>query len=84
MCRIRSAKLVCRLEAETATLIAYRFFDCESNCLAKRSWQEHSSYTDEDAMATGTCSSETLTSRESSNGIESCRHVDESTWKIES
>ena len=27
---------------------AYRFFECESNCLAKRNWQEHSSHTDED------------------------------------
>ena len=53
MLRIGFAKLVCRLESETTTLIAYRFFECKSNCFAKRSWQEHSSHTDEDAVATG-------------------------------
>ena len=65
-----------RLESETSTLIAYRFFECESNCFAK-------SHTDKDAMAARTCSSKTLTSCESSIRIKSCRHVDESTWKIE-
>ena len=35
--------------------------------------------TDEDAMAARTCSSKTLTS---CIRIKSCRHVDESTWKI--
>ena len=52
MLRIGFAKLVCRLESEATTLTAYRFFECESNCLAKRNWQEHSSHTDEDAVAT--------------------------------
>ena len=53
-----------------------------SSCFAKRNWQEHSSHTDKDAMAARTCSSKTLTSCESSIRIKSCRHVDESTWKI--
>ena len=35
--------LVCRLEFGTKSLIAYRFFECRSNCFAKRNWQEHSS-----------------------------------------
>ena len=55
----------------------------EGSFIAKRSWQEHSSHTYEDAVATGTCSSTTLASCKSSNGIKSCRHVDESTWEIE-
>ena len=41
-----------------------------------KSWQEHSPYADEDAMATGACSSKTLASCESGNGIKSCRHLD--------
>ena len=77
-----SAKLVCRLESEATTLTAYRFFESESNCLAKRNWQEHPSYTDDGAVATRTCSSKTLTSCESGNRIKSCRHVDENTWEI--
>ena len=83
MLRIGFAELVCRLEPETTTLIAYKF-ECKSNCFAKRNWQgkrkwqEHSSHTDEDAMAARTCSSKTLTSCESSTRIKSCRHVDES------
>ena len=83
MLRIGFAKLVCRLESEITTLTAYRFFECESNCFTKRNWQEHSSHTDKDAMAARTCSSKTLTTCESSIRIKSCRHVDESTWKIE-
>ena len=51
MLRIGFAELVCRLESETTTLTAYRFFECEGNCLAKRNWQEHPSPTDEDAAA---------------------------------
>ena len=58
MLRTGSAKLVCRLEPEAATLIAHRLFDREGSCIAKRSKQEHSSNTDEDAVATGTCSCE--------------------------
>ena len=43
----------------------------EGSCFAMRSWQEHSSNTNEDAMATGTCgSSKTLASCESGNGIQ--------------
>ena len=61
-----------------APLIAHGLFEREGSCFAKRSWQEHSSYADEDAMATGTCSSKTLASCESGNGIKSC------TWEIES
>ena len=38
MLRIGFAKLVCRLESETTTLTAYRFFECQGNCLAKRNW----------------------------------------------
>ena len=83
MLRIGFAKFVCRLESETTTLIAYRYFECESNCLAKRNWQEHPSHTDEDAVATRTCSSKTLASCESGIRIKSCRHVDENTSKIE-
>ena len=56
----------------------------KGSCFEKRNKQKHSSQTDENVVATGTCSSESLTSRESSNGIKSCRHVDESTWKTES
>ena len=82
--RTGSAKLVCRLEPEATTLIAYRLFEREGSCFVKRCWQEHSSYTDEDAMATGTCSSKPLASCESGNGIKSCRDVDTSTWEIES
>ena len=74
--RIGSSKLVCRPEPEATTLIAYGVFEREGSCFAKRSWQEHSSYADEDAMASGTCSSETLASCESGNGIKSCRHLD--------
>ena len=62
--------------------LAYRFFECKSKCFAKRNWQEHSSHTDKDAMAARTRSSKTLTSCESSIRIKSCRHVDESPWKI--
>ena len=76
MFRIGSAKLVCRLELEATTLIAHGVFDRECSCFAKRSWQEHSTCTDEDAIATGTCSSKTLASCESGNGIKSCRHLD--------
>ena len=39
----------------------------EGSCIANRSWQEHSSHTDEDVVATRTCSSETLPSCEGSN-----------------
>ena len=81
MLRIGFAKLVCRLESETTTLIAHRFFECKSNCFGKRNWQEHLSHTDKDAMAARTCSSKTLTSCESSIRIKSCRHVDESLWE---
>ena len=83
MLRIGSAKPVCRQELEATTLVAHRLFEREGSCIAMRSWQERSSHTDEDAVATGTCSSETLASCESSNGIKSCRHVDERTWEIE-
>ena len=83
MLRTGSAKLVCRLEPETTTLIGYRLFEREGSCYAKWRCQEHSSKTDEDAVATGTCSSKTLASCESSNKIKSCRHVDASTWEIE-
>ena len=76
MFRVGSAKLVCRLEPEATTLIAHGLFEREGSCFAKKSWQEHSPYADEDAMATGTCSSKTLASCESGNGIKSCRHVD--------
>ena len=69
--RIGFAKLVCRLESETTTLIAYRFFECKSNCFVKRNWQEHSSHTDKDARAARTRSSKTLTSCESSIRIKS-------------
>ena len=65
------------------TLIAYRVFEREGSCFAKRSWQEHPSHTDEDAMATETCCSKTLASCESGNKIKSCRHVDKRTWMIE-
>ena len=82
MFRIGFAKLVCRLEPGTTALVAYRFFECKSNCFAKRNWQEHSSHADEDALAARTRSSKTLTSCESSIRIKSCRHVDESPWKI--
>ena len=47
--RVGSAKLVCRLEPEATTLIAYGVFEREGSCFAKRSWQEHSSFSDEDA-----------------------------------
>ena len=66
-----------------ATFTAHRLFKREGSCIAKRSWQEHSSHTDEDVVATRTCSSKTLASCESRNGIKSCRHVAESTWQIE-
>ena len=84
MFRIGSAKLVCRLELEGTTLIAYKLFEREGSCFANRRWQEHSSFSDEVAMATGTCSSKTLASCESGNGIKSCRHDDKCTWEIES
>ena len=77
MLRIGFAELVCRLELGTTTLVAYRFFECKSDCFAKRNWQEHSSHTDMDALAARMC-----TICESSIRIKSCRHVDESTWKI--
>ena len=48
--RIGSAKLVCRLEPEATTLIAYGLFEFEGSCFAKRNWQEHSSKIDEDAF----------------------------------
>ena len=35
------------------TLIAHRLFKREGSCIVKRSWQEHSSHTDKDAVATG-------------------------------
>ena len=76
MFRIGSAKLVCRLQLEATTPSACRLFECEGSCFAKRSLQENSSYTDEDPMATETCSSKTLASCESGNGIKSCRRVD--------
>ena len=75
--------LFCRLAPEARTLIAHKLFEREGSFIAKRSWQEHSSHTDEDAVATGTCSSKTLASCKRSNGIKYCRHVDESTWEIE-
>ena len=75
--------LFCRLAPDATTLIAHRLFEREGSFIAQRSWQEHSSHTDEDAVATGTCSSTTRASCESSNGIKSCRHTDESTWEIE-
>ena len=84
MLRIGFAKLVCRLESEATTLTAYGFFECKSNCFAKRNWQEHPSRTDEDAVAVRTCSSKTLASCESDNRIKSCRHVDGNTREIES
>ena len=75
MFRIGSAKLVCRLEPEATPRIAYGLFEREGSCFAKMSLQGHSSHTDEDAVATGTCSSKTLASCESGNGTKSCRHV---------
>ena len=75
-------ELVCRLEPGTTALVAYRFFECKSDCFSKRNWQEHSSLTDKDAMAARTRGSKTLTSCESGIRIKSCRHVDESPWKI--
>ena len=42
--RIGFAKFVCRLGPENTTPIAYRFFECKSNCFEKRNWQEHSSH----------------------------------------
>ena len=78
MLRIGFAKFVCQLESEATTFTAYRF----SECLTKRDRQEHPSHADEDALAARTCSSETLASCESGNRIKSCRHVDESFWKI--
>ena len=42
---------------EAATLMASGLFEREGSCFAKRSWQEHSSCADEDAMAAGTCGS---------------------------
>ena len=71
MLSIGFARLICRLEPETTTLIAYRLFECKSSCFAKRNWQEHSSHTDKDAMAARTRSSKTLTSCESSIRIKS-------------
>ena len=71
------AELVCKLEPETTTLIAYRFFECKSNCFAKKNWQEHSSHTKKDAMAARTRSSKTFTSCESSIRIKFCKPVDE-------
>ena len=41
-----------------------------------------SRHTNEDAMAARTCCSKTLTSCESGIRIKSCRHVDESPWKV--
>ena len=70
-------------EFEAAIVIEYGVFQREGSCFAKRSWQEHSSYADEDAMATGTCSSKTLASCESGNGIKACRHVDAKSGKTE-
>ena len=67
MFKIGSAKLVCRQELEAATLIAYGLFEREHSCFAKMSWQEHLSFSDEDAVATGTCSTKTLASCESGN-----------------
>ena len=64
------------MELEATTLIAYGVFEREGSCFAKRSWQAHSSFSDEYTMATGTCSSKILASCESGNGIKSCRHVD--------
>ena len=84
MFRIGSAKLVRRLEPEATTLIAHRLFERGGSCFAKESWQEQSSYTDEDALATGTCGSKTLACCESGNGMKPCRHVDKSTWEIDS
>ena len=81
--RIGSAKLVCRLQPEATTLVAYGLFELEGSCFAKRSWQEHSSYADEDAMATGMCSSKTLANCESGNGIRSCRHLDAKSGQTE-
>ena len=51
MLRTGSAKLVCRLELEATTFTAHRLFKREGSCIAKRSWQEHSSHTDEDVVA---------------------------------
>ena len=84
MFRIGSAKLVCQLDLEATTLIAYRLFEREGSCFAKRSLEEHSSFADEDAMVSGTRSSKTRASGESGIGIKSCRHVDKSTWEIDS
>ena len=62
-----SAKLVCRLEPD-ATTFNTRLFKREGSCIAKKSWNEHSSHSDEDVVATRTCSSKTLASCGSSNG----------------
>ena len=67
-------------ELEVGTLTVYRLFKRQSSRFKKRSRQEHSSHTDENVVATRTCSSKTPVSCESSNRIKSCRHVDESTW----
>ena len=77
--RIGSAKLVCRLEPEATTLIAYGLFERQGSCFAKRSWHEHSTCTDEDAMATGTCSSKTPASCgkwQRSQILQTSRHTD--------
>ena len=38
VCRIWTAKLVCRLEFEVADHTAYRLFERQGSCVAKRSW----------------------------------------------
>ena len=83
MIRTFSAKPVCRLEPEATTFTSHRLLKREGSCIAKRSLQEHQSHTDDDVVATRTCNSKTLASCKSSNGIKSCRHVDESTWQGE-
>ena len=83
MLRIGSAKLVCPLEPEAATVIEYGVFERDCSCFAKRSWQEHSTCTDEDDMATGTCSSKILASCESGKRINFCRHLDAKSGQTE-
>ena len=78
---LRLQSLFAGWNLKLTTLIAYGLFEREGSCFAMRSWQEHSSKTDEDAMATGTCgSSKTLASCESGNGINFCRTSRRKDW----
>ena len=68
----------------------YNALNCSSRCIQTLRVQKQllleeelaRALVDKDAMAARTCSSKTLTSCESSIRTKSCRHVDESPWKI--